>query len=70
MLVVGFLTIAPFVVWETRYARFPIMRKEMIANRTILGSLGISILLNTWWLQGNYLCMCRPRRGNWPPMRS
>ncbi|KAL5526153.1 hypothetical protein ACEPAG_7491 [Sanghuangporus baumii] len=56
MLVIGFLLIPVFVLWEQRYARFPIMSLHLLKDRSIIGGLGCSVMLNTvWYLQGDHL---------------
>ncbi|KAK4703830.1 MFS transporter, SIT family, siderophore-iron:H+ symporter, partial [Phenoliferia sp. Uapishka_3] len=55
MLVVGACCIPAFLVWEMKLSRFPLVPKEHLHSRTILGSIGVGIFLNAWWVQGNYL---------------
>jgi MFS transporter, SIT family, siderophore-iron:H+ symporter len=55
-LVVGFLCIPGFVVWEHRFARHPITPFYLMKDRGIWAALGIATLLNfSWYMQADYL---------------
>ncbi|CED82708.1 Predicted transporter (major facilitator superfamily) [Phaffia rhodozyma] len=56
MLVIGILCVPAFVVWETRFAPHPCVPLHLLKDRTVIGCLGIAVLLNmTWYCQGDYL---------------
>ncbi|RYP72749.1 hypothetical protein DL769_004365 [Monosporascus sp. CRB-8-3] len=57
MLVIGVVVCIPaFVVWETRFAKYPCVPFGILTDRTILAGLTIAVGLNmSWYLQGDFL---------------
>ncbi|KAF7550638.1 hypothetical protein G7Z17_g5572 [Cylindrodendrum hubeiense] len=54
-LVIGFLCIPVFIVWELR-APHPLVPFTIMTDRAIWGPMGIAVLLNfAWTMQGDYL---------------
>ncbi|ORY86174.1 siderochrome-iron transporter [Protomyces lactucae-debilis] len=54
-LVVGFVTIPFFVVWEL-YTKHPIIPFRMLNDRSVWGALGVGIFFDfAWYMQGDYL---------------
>ncbi|KAI0075932.1 ferrichrome-type siderophore transporter [Panus rudis PR-1116 ss-1] len=54
-LVIGFLCIPVWVIWEMR-CKHPLVPFRLLKDRAVWGALGIAIMLNTsWYLQGDYL---------------
>ena len=55
-LVVGFVCVPFFVIWETKLSRHPIVPFHLLRDRAVLGALGIGVMLNfAWTCQGDYL---------------
>ncbi|KAI9301001.1 major facilitator superfamily transporter, partial [Cunninghamella echinulata] len=56
MLVIGFVCIPAFVIWESKFAKYPCIPFHLLKNRVILACLIIALLFNAcWYLQGGYL---------------
>ncbi|KAI5118613.1 hypothetical protein M0805_008044 [Coniferiporia weirii] len=56
MLVIGVLLVPVFVLWEMKYARFPVMPFHLLKDRSVIGGMGCAVFLNcVWYLQGDYL---------------
>ncbi|KAI9300231.1 hypothetical protein BJ944DRAFT_140305, partial [Cunninghamella echinulata] len=56
MLVIGFLCIPAFVIWEMKFAKYPCLPFHLLNNRVILACIFMCILSNAcWYLQGDYL---------------
>ncbi|RYO93133.1 hypothetical protein DL762_001260 [Monosporascus cannonballus] len=57
MLVIGVVVCVPaFVVWETKFAKYPCVPFGILTDRTILAGLTIAVGLNmSWYLQGDFL---------------
>ncbi|TFK51951.1 siderochrome-iron transporter [Heliocybe sulcata] len=56
MLVIGFLLIPVFILWELKGARHPIVPFGLLRDRSILAGLWVALSLNLcWYLQGAYL---------------
>ncbi|RYP36051.1 hypothetical protein DL767_003523 [Monosporascus sp. MG133] len=57
MLVIGVVVCIPaFVVWETKFAKYPCVPFGILTDRTILAGLTIAVGLNmSWYLQGDFL---------------
>ncbi|KZT25185.1 siderochrome-iron transporter [Neolentinus lepideus HHB14362 ss-1] len=56
MLVIGFVLIPFFVLWELKGARHPIVPFGLLRDRSILAGLWVALSLNLcWYLQGAYL---------------
>ncbi|GAA6052456.1 hypothetical protein JCM3770_001122 [Rhodotorula araucariae] len=57
MLVIGVVVCIPaFIVWERKFARVPLFPFHLMKTRTVIGCLGIAVMLNfTWYMQGDYL---------------
>lgn len=54
-LVIGFLCIPIFIVWEQK-ARHPLVPFYLLKDRAVWGALGIASFLNfAWYLQGDFL---------------
>jgi SIT family siderophore-iron:H+ symporter-like MFS transporter len=54
-LVIGFLTIPAFILWEL-WAPHPLVPFRLMKDRAVWGPLGIACLLNfAWYMQGDYL---------------
>ncbi len=54
-LVVGFLCIPVFIVWEMK-AKHPLVPFYLLKDRSVWGALGIAMMLNfAWYLQGDFL---------------
>jgi len=55
-LVIGFILVPVFVVWERRGARTPLVPFHLLADRGVWAALAVRSLLNfAWYVQGNYL---------------
>lgn len=53
MLVIGFVCIPAFVIWESKFAKYPCIPFHLLKNRVILACLVIALLFNAcWYLQG------------------
>ncbi|BGP45661.1 ferrioxamine B transporter [Rhodotorula kratochvilovae] len=57
MLVIGVVVALPaFIIWERKFARVPLFPFHLMKTRTVIGCLGIAVMLNfTWYMQGAYL---------------
>ncbi|KAI9302418.1 MFS transporter [Cunninghamella echinulata] len=56
MLVIGFLCIPAFVIWEMKFAKYPCLPFHLLNNRVVLTCFFIGIISNAcWMLQGEYL---------------
>lgn len=54
-LVVGFVTIPIFVIWEL-FTRHPVVPFRLLTDRGVWGGLGIALLFDfAWYMQGDYL---------------
>ncbi|KAH7134585.1 major facilitator superfamily domain-containing protein [Dactylonectria estremocensis] len=55
-LVIGFVCIPVFALWEVKAAPHPLVPFALMKDRAIWGPMGIAILLNfAWTMQGDYL---------------
>lgn len=55
-LVIGFVFIPVFVLWELKGARHPLVPFYLLKDRGVWAALGIASFLNfAWYLQGDYL---------------
>ncbi|CAK7909961.1 siderophore iron transporter Arn1p [[Candida] anglica] len=52
-LVIGFVLISPFIVWEKKYARFPITPFALLKDRGVWSALLIGILIDWVWYMPN-----------------
>ncbi|CAK7909971.1 siderophore iron transporter Arn1p [[Candida] anglica] len=52
-LVIGFVFIPPFIVWEKKYARFPITPFALLKDRGVWSALIIGILIDWVWYMPN-----------------
>ncbi|CAO3641538.1 unnamed protein product [Cunninghamella echinulata] len=50
MLVIGFLCIPTFVLWEVKFAKYPCIPFSLLKNRAILTCFAIGILTNLIWM--------------------
>ncbi|CAO3618017.1 unnamed protein product [Cunninghamella blakesleeana] len=56
MLVIGFAIVPVFVVWESKYAKYPCIPFHLLKNRVVLTCLFIGIVNQAcWFMQGDYL---------------
>ncbi|POR36727.1 Siderochrome-iron transporter Sit1 [Tolypocladium paradoxum] len=55
-LVIGFICVPVFIVWERKGARTPLVPFHLLTDRGVWAALAVRSLLNfAWYVQGNYL---------------
>ncbi|BFZ55337.1 hypothetical protein PYCC9005_002377 [Savitreella phatthalungensis] len=55
-LVVGFVLIPVFVLWELKGARKPVVPFDLLRDRGVWAALGIAVIFDwCWYMQGDYL---------------
>ncbi|CAK7916700.1 siderophore iron transporter Arn1p [[Candida] anglica] len=52
-LIIGFVFIPPFIVWEKKYARFPITPFALLKDRGVWSALLIGVFINWVWYMPN-----------------
>ncbi|CAO3639880.1 unnamed protein product [Cunninghamella echinulata] len=56
MLVIGFMCVPAFMIWESKYAKYHCIPFHLLKNRVVLASLLIGMLFSAcWYLQGDHL---------------
>lgn len=55
-LVIGFVMIAPFIIWEYKFAKFPVFPFALMKDRGVWSSLMIAILIDfVWYMPNDYM---------------
>ncbi|CAO3639896.1 unnamed protein product [Cunninghamella echinulata] len=56
MLVIGFMCVPAFMIWESKYAKYHCIPFHLLKNRVILAGILIGTLFSAcWYLQGDHL---------------
>lgn len=62
MLVIGFVLIPVFAIWEIRFARHPAVPFHLLWDRSVIGGLFVAMFLNfIWIMQGECVAVSRDR---------
>lgn len=55
-LVIGFVMIAPFIIWEYKFAKFPVFPFVLMKDRGVWSALVIAILIDfVWYMPNDYM---------------
>lgn len=56
LLVIGFVMIIPFIIWEYKFARFPVFPFALMKDRGVWSALIIAILIDfIWYMPNDYM---------------